>query len=70
MIAWLALLMGALVLAFWGRLLATQDEVYALAIYSASSLMAIWGLAIAPSPTPITLGVLALGWVQIAAPKP
>lgn len=64
---WLVMLTIALGLVGLGKWLADIDEVYGLAVYVLSTLIALWGLAIAPSATPLTLGVLALGWVQVSS---
>ncbi len=43
------------------------DEIYGLAFYCASSLAALWGLAVAPSEAQISLGLLTLGGLQLQA---
>lgn len=72
MIAFFGLVMLAIALGLGvlGNWLADIDEVYSLAVYAMGILLFFWGLAIAPSATPLTLGVLALGWVQVNTPKP
>lgn len=40
------------------------DEIHGLALYCASSLAALWGLAVAPSEAQISLGLLTLGGLQ------
>lgn len=62
---WSILLAIALVLSIAGRKLASQDQVYALAVYCTSTLTALWGLAIAPGSAFLTVALLALGWVQL-----
>lgn len=46
------------------------DEIYAVALYCASSLAAIWGLAVAPSEAQIGLGLLTLGGLQLQGCRP
>jgi len=62
---WLILLSIALVLATVGWRLKAIDEVYFLALYSSVGVSAVWGFIVAPVSAQLTLGALALGWVQM-----
>ncbi len=62
---WLLLLTMAMGLVFWAQRLHTVDEVYAIAIYAAGFLSALWGLGVAPAAAQITFALLVLGWVRL-----
>lgn len=64
---WLILFAIAITLAGLGKRLASVDEVYALALYIAGLFSSLGGLVLAPTSAQITLGVLALGWLQASA---
>lgn len=64
---WSMLLAAALIFAVLGKYLKPVDEVYAVATYTAGILSALWGFAIAPISAQLTLGVLALGWLQVSS---
>ena len=49
------------------RRLHLMDEIYGVALYCASSVAALWGLAVAPSEAQISLGLLTLGGLQLQA---
>lgn len=61
---WVLLLTIAFVLTGLGRRLSSIDEVYALALYIAGLFSILGGFALAPISAQLTLGALALGWVQ------
>lgn len=62
---WLVLLAIALVLICFTRQLALKDDVYRLALQATGLTSAVWGFTIAPLVAQITLGVLALGCLQV-----
>ncbi|NEQ33267.1 MAG: hypothetical protein F6K04_20080 [Leptolyngbya sp. SIO4C5] len=64
---WLILLSLALILTSLGRYLTQADEVYAIAVYSAGILSALWGLAIAPSTLLLSISIVAFGWLQMSS---
>lgn len=64
---WLVYLATSLSLAVLGSRLQTTDEVYGIALYAASLLLALWGWSGAPAIAQISLGCLALGWVRLTS---
>lgn len=62
---WLMLVAIALVLLLMGNRLSPVDEVYALAVYSAVGVSALWGFALAPTPVQIILILTLLVWLQM-----
>lgn len=64
---WFWLLAAAIAFTNLGKHLQSRDEVYAIATYSAGILSALWGFAIAPTAAQLTLGILALGWLQVSS---
>ncbi|MEO1347854.1 MAG: hypothetical protein AAFW84_03510 [Cyanobacteria bacterium J06635_15] len=67
--SWLMLLAVALVFMVLGKYLKPADEVYAIAVYSAGALSALWGLAMAPGTVLLGFGALAFGWLQMSSPR-
>jgi|GEM_PF-2952717 len=63
------LIAAALTLIVLGNRLVRNDEILGLAAYISSIVMAVWGLFVVPSITSISLGLLALGWLQLKTPK-
>jgi hypothetical protein len=67
MMQWLLLLTVTLIFAVLGKQLKPVDEVYALALYIAGILSALWGFAIAPISAQLVLSALVFGWLQVSA---
>jgi len=63
------LIAAALTLIVLGNRLVRNDEILGLAAYISSIVMAVGGLFVVPSITSISLGLLALGWLQLRTPK-
>lgn len=57
----------ALMMAVLGYRLYRQDEVYAIALYSLGLLSGIWGFSLAPSTVQLTIGAIAIGWLQLGS---
>ena len=62
---WLILFSLAIAGLVIARRLHLTDEIHGVAVYCASSLAVIWGLAVAPSEAQISLGLLTLGGLQL-----
>lgn len=62
---WLLLLAVTLIFVNLGKHLKPVDEVYALALYSAGILSALWGFVVAPTSAQLMLEVLTFGWLQV-----
>lgn len=65
--SWLLLLVVAVSFATLGKALKLADEVYIIAIFSAGLLSACWGFITAPTTVQLSLGMLALGWLQVSS---
>ena len=61
----LVLLFFAFTVIVLGHRLHHLDEVYAMALYSLGLLSGIWGFSLVPSTIQLTMGVLAIGCLQI-----
>lgn len=57
----------ALMMAVLGYRLYRQDEVYAIALYILGLLSGLWGFSLVPSTVQLTMGVIAIGWLQIGS---
>lgn len=66
---WLSLLAISLTCVFLGKRLSAIDEVYALALYGATILRGLWGMALAPSSAQFLLGVVTLFSTRIFVVK-
>ena len=55
----------ALTITALGYRLYRQDEVYAIALYVIGLLSGIWGFSLVPSTVQLTMGAIAIGWLQI-----
>ncbi|EKV02527.1 hypothetical protein Lepto7375DRAFT_4764 [Leptolyngbya sp. PCC 7375] len=60
---WLLL---ALVMTALGYRLRHLDEVYALALYIVALLSGLWGFSLVPSTVQLTMGAIAIGWLQMS----
>ena len=61
---WLLFALGVTVL---GYRLRRSDEVHAMALYVVGLLSGIWGLSLVPSTVQLTIGAIAIGWLQIGS---
>lgn len=66
----LILLITSLGLIVLGQRLRPVDDVYPLALYSASLLSGLWGFAVASGTIQLTIVACALGWLQVGSLRP
>ncbi|MDV3352403.1 hypothetical protein D0962_03645 [Leptolyngbyaceae cyanobacterium CCMR0082] len=63
-VLWLLLALGMTAL---GYRLRHRDEVYALALYIVALLSGLWGFSLVPSTVQLTMGAIAIGWLQMSS---
>lgn len=61
---WLLFALGITVLGYRWRHL---DEIHSMALYITGLLSGIWGLSLVPSTVQLTLGAIAIGWLQLGS---
>lgn len=61
------LLFLAFIVTVLGYRLHHLDEVHAMALYSVGLLSGIWGFSQVPSTVQLTIGALAIGWLQVGS---
>ncbi|MEO0867847.1 MAG: hypothetical protein AAFY17_05230 [Cyanobacteria bacterium J06642_11] len=57
----------ALMMIVLGYRLYRQDEVYAIALYILGIISGLWGFSLLPSTVQLTMGVIAIGWLQLSS---
>ncbi|MEM6254516.1 MAG: hypothetical protein AAF821_16490 [Cyanobacteria bacterium P01_D01_bin.156] len=57
----------ALTMVALGYRLYRQDEVHAIALYIIGLLSGMWGFSLVPSALQLTMGAVAIGWLQLSA---
>ena len=63
-ILWLFFALGITILGYRLRHL---DEVHSMALYSVGLVSGIWGFSLVPSAVQLTIGALAIGWLQFGS---